>query len=136
MIISGGVCIFLGMCTLCMVYCYRKSLETAIAIINASADFQMDTKRLVFVSIFYFFVSMVIFFLWIFACACVFSMCDFEDPEKPGDQMKRIKEPSGQLWGMFAFLVFGILWTFRFISDKQKYIAMVGVAPSVFRMAT
>ena len=39
MIISGAVLLLFGLCTVCVLYCNRKSLETAIAIIDASADF-------------------------------------------------------------------------------------------------
>ena len=132
MIICGCVLLFFGLCTLCMIYCNRASFWTAMAIIDASADFQMATKRLVFVSIFYFLVSLIIFFMWVFASACVFSMTEFEDPVTKGDQRKTLKEPSGKLWAMFAFMAFGLLWTFRFISDKHKYIAMVAAATYYF----
>jgi len=108
---TGGILIVLGLCTLLCLWCYRKSLETAIAIIDATADFLIDTKRLILVSIWSFFVTMVIFFLWLFAVASVFSMVEFNDPSPPGSQVKEIKEPiPGKVWGMFGFLAFGYLW--------------------------
>jgi hypothetical protein len=85
MIISGAVLLLFGLCTVCMIYCNRKSLEIAIAIIDASADFQMDTKRLFFVAVFYFFITILIFFMWAFASACVFSLSEFKDPDTKGD---------------------------------------------------
>ena len=33
---------------------------------------------------------------------------------------------------MFIFMAFGILWTFRFLSDKQKYITMVAASTYYF----
>jgi hypothetical protein len=77
LMISGIILLVSGLCLILCIWCYRKSLETAIAIIDASADFLIDTKRLILVSIFYFAISMIIFFLWLFAIACVFSMVDF-----------------------------------------------------------
>jgi len=71
----------------------------------------IDTKRLILVSVFYFIVSMIIFFMWMFAVASVFSLVEFEDPAVPGDQMKTIKgKIPGKIWGMFGFLVFGLMW--------------------------
>jgi len=39
MVIAGCILILFGLCTICVLWCNRKSLETAIAIVNASADF-------------------------------------------------------------------------------------------------
>jgi hypothetical protein len=109
-------------------------LETAIAIIDASADFMNDTKRLVLVSVFYFFVSMIIFFLWVFAVACVFSMVEFGDPKTKGSQVKTFNrdEIPGKIWAMFGFLAFGLLWITQFINDKGRYITMVSASTYYF----
>lgn len=85
LMITGAVLILFGLCTVCMLWCNRTSLETAIAIIDASADFMIDTKRLLLVSIGYFLLTMFIFFMWIAAVACVFSMVEFTKPGTPGD---------------------------------------------------
>jgi hypothetical protein len=85
LLITGGVLILFGLCFVCALWCNRTSLETAIAIIDATADFMMDTKRLMAVSVMYFMVTMIIFFMWLFACGCVMSMSKFKDPENPGD---------------------------------------------------
>jgi hypothetical protein len=81
LLITGGVLLFFGLCTACCIWCNRTSLETAIAIIDASADFMIDTKRLILVSVFYFILTMIIFFLWLASCACVFSLLDFTAPD-------------------------------------------------------
>jgi hypothetical protein len=78
LLITGGVLLLLGLCISCCIWCNRTSLETAIAIIDASADFMIDTKRLILVSVFYFILTMIIFFLWLASCACVFSLLEFE----------------------------------------------------------
>lgn len=74
---GGGGLLFFGLIFSCCLYCNRNSLETAIAIIDASADFFIDTKRIVFVSIFYFFVAMIFFFLWVACEVSALSMNDF-----------------------------------------------------------
>ena len=38
----------------CMLYCYKDKLAVAIAVIDAAADYYAATKRLVFVSMFFF----------------------------------------------------------------------------------
>lgn len=38
----------------CLLYCYRDKLKVAIAVIDAAADYYAATKRMIFVSIFYF----------------------------------------------------------------------------------
>merc|ERR1712166_84158 len=68
--IGGGILLFMGLIFVCMIWCNRTSLETAIAIIDASADFFIDTKRLILVSIMYFFVAI---------------MAKFDDPVEKGD---------------------------------------------------
>ena len=133
LLITGGVLLFFGLCTICCVWCNRTSLETAIAIIDASADFMIDTKRLVLVSVFYFLLTMIIFFIWLFSVASVFSLVEFDDPSPPGSQIKTIKGSiPGSVWGMFGFLAFGMLWVGQFIGDKTKYITMVAASTYYF----
>jgi len=64
---TGAIFLIFGACFLAGLCCYRKSLETAIAIIDAAADFLMDTKRIIIVSILYSFVSFFCFLIWIIA---------------------------------------------------------------------
>lgn len=111
LLITGGVLLFFGLCTACCIWCNRTSLETAIAIIDASADFMIDTKRLILVSVFYFILTMIIFFMWLFSVACVFSLLDFKPSPIPVTQLKEIDGAiPGKIWAMFAFLLFGMLW--------------------------
>ena len=63
--ISGAILAVMGLIFVCCIYCNRNSLETAIAIVDASADFFIATKRIVFVSMSYFVISTMFFFLWI-----------------------------------------------------------------------
>lgn len=49
--ITGGVFFFIFNC---MLYCYKDKLPVAIAVIDAAADYYAATKRLVFVSLFFF----------------------------------------------------------------------------------
>jgi hypothetical protein len=66
-IISG----ILGLLFGCAVWCGRKSLATAIDVIDAAADFLAGTKRLIVVPVIYFFVTLIVMSLWLFAIVCV-----------------------------------------------------------------
>jgi hypothetical protein len=44
-----------------MLYCYWDKLEVAIAVIDAAADYYAATKRLIFVSLFYFMLHIIVF---------------------------------------------------------------------------
>ena len=58
----------------CCVVCGRKSLQKAIDVIDAAADFTADNKRVILVPIFYFFFSLIILAIWMGAFACVASL--------------------------------------------------------------
>lgn len=56
------------------IFCGFKSLKLAIDVIDASADFLARTKRIILVPVLYFFVSVIIFIVWIYAFLSVASM--------------------------------------------------------------
>lgn len=64
----------LSVCFLCCVICGFKSLKLAIDVIDASADFLTETKRILLVPIFYFLVSVIVFMGWVYAFMNVASM--------------------------------------------------------------
>jgi len=51
-----------------------SSIELAVEVIDAAADFTADTKRVVFVPIVSFFIGLIVFCLGLGAIICVFSM--------------------------------------------------------------
>jgi Na+/phosphate symporter len=60
------------------VVCGRKHLALAIDVIDASADFTAENKRVILVPIVYFFISLIFLVIWIGAMACVASLNDIE----------------------------------------------------------
>lgn len=48
----------------CLMWCQWSKLQVAIAVIDATADFMVATKRISFVTIFYFFVGVIVFIIW------------------------------------------------------------------------
>jgi hypothetical protein len=106
-------------------------LEVAIAILDATADFYVSTKRIVLVPILYAGVSMFILMLWIGAQICIYAMNHFEHPQDAGGQGKKVVWTSS-VKSMSVFLFFGLLWTLKFIDDKTKFIAMASAATYYF----
>jgi len=64
--------------------CNFRSLRVATHVIETAADYFADTKRIVFVPIFYFFVAVISFVIWVAALVCVASIGDISvDPTIP-----------------------------------------------------
>ena len=99
----------LALIFLCCIVCSYKSLKLAIDVIDASADFLNNTKRVVLVPVLYFFLSLLFVVLWLGALMCVLSVNDVEvDSSIP--QYKTIKWKDDKTWYAFLYMVFGILW--------------------------
>ena len=93
----------------------------------------IDTKRLILVSVFYFVASMIVFFIFVFAVASVFSMVDFEDPSPKGSQVKSIKgEIPTKVKALFGILFFAYIWLSIFMGDQSRYITMVSASTYYF----
>jgi len=67
-------------CFFACVCCGKASLQAAIDVIDAAADFTVGNKRVIFVPIVYFVISFIFMLLWIGSMACVASLNDI----KPG----------------------------------------------------
>lgn len=58
----------------CLMCCFWSKVQIAIAVIDATADFMVATKRLVFVSLFYFFVGVLYLGFWLVGLLGVYSL--------------------------------------------------------------
>jgi hypothetical protein len=84
LVLTGVVLIILGLIFTCQIWCYRHSLETAIAIIDASADFFMATKRIILMSLMFFMISLGLFVGCILGEMVLVGLNDFKDPVEKG----------------------------------------------------
>jgi hypothetical protein len=57
----AGCVAFLCLIFNCILCCYKDKIKVAIAIIDAAADYYAATKRLIFVSLFYFMLHILVF---------------------------------------------------------------------------
>lgn len=111
-IIGFGLMAFIFLC--CVVVGW-KSLKLAIDVIDASADFLWKTKRIILVPIFYFFVTLLIFFLWLGAFICVLSMNDVTGSNGLIPQMKTISWKSESDYYLMWYMVFALIWLVSWI---------------------
>ena len=81
--VMGIIMILVGLIVICQIWCYRKSLETAIAIVDASANFFIDTKRIIGVSMTYFALSLITFLCWVVMELFLVSLMDFRKSGGP-----------------------------------------------------
>jgi hypothetical protein len=106
-----GIWAIAGLYLLAMI-CMCKTLIISIAILEAAADFVGSTFRIISVPIIFFFINVAVFFLWIVAAVCVFSVgeitpgTDTQAKHVVWDQTTR---------NMMYFLGFGILWIMAFL---------------------
>jgi hypothetical protein len=127
--LGGAVMVLMGLFFCCMLWCYRSSLETAIAIIDAAADFFIATKRLILVSVMYFMLSVVLFLLWALAEFSLLGMNEI----KPGSgaQGKEIVWNDAGI-ALLAVNAFLFMWLLALISDICSYTCMVSAATYYF----
>lgn len=57
----------------CMLYCFWEELTIAVSIVNAAADFFVATKRIVYISLFYFSIGMLILVLYLLGVSMLLS---------------------------------------------------------------
>lgn len=120
---------------LCCLYCGFNSLRIAINVVDASADFLAKTKRLIGVPIMYFFVQMVIFSIWVYCMISINSIGTIEAGTGSIPQAKHMVRTDQQkkvVYGLFAFMLFGLLWIFAFIKANSGFVTMVSATTYYF----
>lgn len=110
--------------------CNWKNFKVAIAIVDASADFFAATKRIILVSVFYFFVSLIVLAIFGIGAALVFSMNDIK-PSSKGMQLRNFDWKSGVAYQVLA-VIFVLAWTLNFIADKTGFICMISASHFYF----
>lgn len=98
--------------------------------IDASADFLAKTKRILFVPLLFFVLTVIAVLLWIPAVMCVVSMNKIEaDPLIP--QGKTITWKDENVY-MFLFMLFGILWICAWLEYSSTFVVMVSATTYYF----
>ena len=137
LILTASVLGVFGCVFACCLYCGYNSLKTAIDVIDAAADFLAKTKRIIFVPLVYFFVTMIFVGLWLFATISVFSMAEVRpetNPKIPQDKDFHFKDEKQKklIYGLSLFMFFGLLWVYNFIKAKTSFIVMASASSYYF----
>lgn len=59
--------------------CMCRTIVVSIAILEAAADFVGSTFRIISVPIIFFFINILVFFMWMVAAVCVFSIGEIDN---------------------------------------------------------
>lgn len=115
---------------LCCVCCGYKSLKLAIDVIDASADFLRDTKRILLVPMLYFVLTIIFILVWIGAYCCVASMNTIE-----ADSL--IPQGKNLVWEteytyMALYMLFGGLWFVAWLQYTATFIVIVSACTYYF----
>lgn len=114
-----------------MMWCYWSKLQVAIAVIDATADFMVATKRLALVTIYYFFVSVFVLLIWGFGLIGVVAMNEIKTVKNGDVYTKQINIKNDKIF-MLVIMAFGIVWIMNFIREKTKFIYMISAAQFYF----
>ena len=77
-IAAGSTLLIFFFCQCACVWCWWDSLQVAVAILDAAADFFISTKRIVLVSIFYFLFNMWLILSWFGFIAMIVSLNEID----------------------------------------------------------
>lgn len=122
-------------------YCGWSQLKLAIEIVNCSADFLAQTKRVLFVPIVYYVFFFIFFLFWISCIISVESMGRIVP--NPGNKVLYIPLDKDVKWDdrrklgktvniILAFLIFGLFWITFFLQHSSNYVVMVTAATYYF----
>lgn len=125
----------LSLLYLICICCGFKQLKAAINVIDASADFLRDTKKIIVVNIIYFLMSLITLFICLGGFVGILSMGEIKPNTRVVPQGKEIiipEEDKGKVYWMSAYMLFGTLWLQAFISAKLSFIVMVSASSYYF----
>ena len=115
---------------LLLVCCWKKDLQRAVDVIDASADFIAHNKRVILVPNLHFLVTFVSAILWYGAFLCVISLNQiYPDPIIP---QNRILVWENSVFFTALFMVFGFIWIANWIEYTSRFIVIVGATTFYF----
>ena len=106
-----------------VIICSFQSLRVAVAVIQTTASFVADSKRLMLIPILYFGIAIVLSVMFVCGLVCVSSIGDIK-VDNLEFQSKTI-EWSGATEGMFWFMCFGFLWIIAFVMAMNEFVVIV-----------
>jgi len=127
LVVMGILCMTFA----CMVICGRDSLQRAIDVIDASADYIAHNKRVILVPNLHFLFTLVFSIVWLGAFLCVVSLNTIEaDALLPQGRDLQWKDKKVFYGALFMF--FGFLWITAWIEYTSRFIVIVGACTYYF----
>lgn len=112
----------------CIVFWGKKSLTLAVDVIDASADFIADNRRVVIVPLVYYLITIVMFLGWVLAMMCTLAL----NPIVPGkidiDPQDRDIDFTAKYVYMLIILFVGFIWMRAFLEYTSAFIVMSSCA--------
>merc|ERR1711998_99147 len=127
MIIAG----LLTFIFLSAVICGRKSLQTAIDVIDASADYIAHNKRVILVPNMHFLITIVVVIIWLFGFLAVMSLNDIKASELI-PQKKDVTFKDKAHFYMAMYMIFGFFWITAFVEYLSRFIVIMGATTYYF----
>ena len=114
-----------------MVICGRDSLQRAIDVIDASADYIAHNKRVILVPNVHFLFTLIFSIVWLGAFLCVVSLNKIEaDSLMP--QGRDLQWEDKKVFYAALFMFFGFLWITAWIEYTSRFIVIVGACTYYF----
>jgi len=140
-LVGGIIGAILSLLFCIMLWCGWSQLKLAIEIVNCSADFLAQTKRMLAVPLLYY---VFLFFFFSFWLSCVISVMSMgKISPDTNDTVTYYPLKKDITWGdrkdvgkmvnwMLAFLCFGLVWFVFFLQASNNYVVMVTAATYYF----
>ena len=103
-----------------VIICSFQSLRVAVAVIQTTASFVADSKRLILVPVLYFGIGILLTIMFMAALVCTSSIGEIT-VENQSHQSKDIVWDASTEY-MFYFMVFGFLWVLAFVMAVNEFV--------------
>ena len=137
-LITGILFLLLAIIFAIAVYCGWKQLTLAVEVINCSADFLTETKKLIGVPILYYVMLFVFFLFWVGSMISVESMGNIQPKVTDSIPLSKTitwedRKSEGKTVNlMMGYLTFGLIWFTFFLEHSNDYVTMVTASTFYF----
>lgn len=125
--IGSSIFAFVFLCLLC---CFKDSLRTAIDVIDASADYVAENKRVILVPNIHFLLTVIVVVLWLIAFLYVVSLNEIEPGLIPQSKDIIWKEKKYKYWVLY--MIFGFFWLTAYIEYSSRVVVITGAVTYYF----
>lgn len=120
-----------GIVYMIVVCCGFRELKIAVAIIDATADFIHDTKRVILVPFLFFFIMIFVTIFWMLCYLSMNSVGKITPSPSTGPQYKLVEltkdEEYAKQW-FNGIMIFGLIWIWSFCKSMASFVTMFTTA--------